>query len=110
MEKDKNKDMNPNPKETDNPMSKNGLGDKLPSRNNTVGDNPNLQTASGAPVKSRTPSKTLDNLIMSLSRSNRSFLVNRSQLPSALPVSSFLRCFKRREIVSQLVIMPPSQR
>ena len=58
MEKDKNKDMNPNPKETDNPMSKNGLGDKLPSRNNTVGDNPNLQTASGAPVSNNQDTKT----------------------------------------------------
>ena len=57
MEKDKNKDMKPNPKETDNPMSKNGRGDKLPSRNNTVGDNPNLQTASGAPVSNNQDTK-----------------------------------------------------
>jgi catalase len=33
-----------------NPMEKNGLGEPIPSRNQTIGVNPNITTAAGAPV------------------------------------------------------------
>src|SRR5690625_630570 len=44
MEKDK-EDM-----DKKNPMDKNDLGDPIPSRNQKKGENPELQTAAGAPV------------------------------------------------------------
>ena len=34
----------------DNPMEKNGLGEPLPSKNDTIGKNPELRTVAGAPV------------------------------------------------------------
>ncbi|OLS02610.1 catalase [Tissierella creatinophila] len=34
----------------ENPMDKNGLGNHLPSRNQTIGDIPEIKTATGAPV------------------------------------------------------------
>ena len=34
----------------ENPMDKNGLGESLPSRNDCVGENPELTSAAGAPV------------------------------------------------------------
>ncbi len=42
----------------ENPMDKNGLGENLPSRNNTIGENPKLTTAAGAPVESNQDSLT----------------------------------------------------
>lgn len=42
--------MDKNNKNTGNPMDKNGLGDSLPSRNQTKGKTPEIRTAAGAPV------------------------------------------------------------
>ncbi len=42
----------------DNPMSKNGLGDGLPSRNNSIGQDPTIKTAAGAPVPNNQDSMT----------------------------------------------------
>ena len=42
-----------------NPMDKNNLGDNLPSRNNTKGENPKITRASGAPVENNQDSKIL---------------------------------------------------
>lgn len=41
-----------------NPMDKNNLGDNLPSRNNTKGENPKITRASGAPVENNQDSMT----------------------------------------------------
>lgn len=41
-----------------NPMDKNQLGEPLPSRNQTVGDTPELTTVAGAPVESNQDSMT----------------------------------------------------
>lgn len=41
-----------------NPMDKNNLGDNLPSRNNTKGENPKMTRASGAPVENNQDSMT----------------------------------------------------
>lgn len=41
-----------------NPMDKNDLGDNLPSRNNTKGENPKITRASGAPVENNQDSMT----------------------------------------------------
>ena len=43
---------------SDNPMAKNGLGDYSPSRNQTIGENPNITTAAGAPVTDNQDSMT----------------------------------------------------
>lgn len=43
---------------TGNPMAKNGLGKHSPSRNQTIGDNPNITTAAGAPVTDNQDSMT----------------------------------------------------
>ncbi len=48
---DKKKDMG-------NPMDKNGLGDPIPSRNQTKGSNPEIRTAAGAPVTDNQDSMT----------------------------------------------------
>ena len=41
-----------------NPTDKNGLGKDLPSRNNTIGKNPKITTAAGAPVSNNQDTKT----------------------------------------------------
>ena len=41
-----------------NPMDKNELGEPLPSKNQTVGDFPELTTVAGAPVESNQDSMT----------------------------------------------------
>ena len=51
---DKEKDGN-----NGNPMDKNGLGDHTPSRNQNIGDNPNITTAAGAPVTDNQDSMTV---------------------------------------------------
>ena len=38
-------------------MDKNGLGKDLPSRNNTIGKNPKITTAAGAPVSNNQDTK-----------------------------------------------------
>ncbi len=45
-------------KDIGNPMDKNGLGDPIPSRNQTKGVNPDITTAAGAPVTDNQDSMT----------------------------------------------------
>ncbi len=56
--KDKKKEMNEKSERMTKPMEKNKLGKPIPSRNDNIGDHPEMTTAAGAPVYSNQDTMT----------------------------------------------------